>query len=476
MARLPEISYIVGDGYRGDDNPFARLAVSTARDHERYGKPFFITEYGGAWHGTSEPGLEADLHCGIWATYMTSAAATPLLWWFDFIDRRDLYWHYRALANFARGEDRRDKALRVGSPAVVRSPPGRALKALSYAGRTRGYAWVYATEPMARYPEEPVVISGARVRFDEVADGPWRIEYWDTVEGVAFRSELVEARDGKLEVALPEFRNDVALKLRREERALPAREEEAPEGPSGREGLRERARTPAGSVGPSAPRPSRGTHPLPGRGRTDAAPPAPRSDGPQWPAGARSRVLAPGKGRGDRSRSFVRRWALIGPFAFDPGKCREANCADAVRRGFLPDEADLVPKVGRELRGRKWRLHDPGPGGPAYVNLRSFFVGDDHVAAYAAAELRCERDLDDLVLLLGSDDYHEVYLNGRLVHRWDGWPRGASPDQDRVEGLRLRKGPNSLVLKCVNVTGGWGFYARLETSDGRPLEVGPGRR
>ena len=74
MASLEGISYVVCDGYRGNDQPFAELALATSSNHERFGKPFMVTEYGGNWNGTSEAGLEADIHSGLWGSYMTSAA------------------------------------------------------------------------------------------------------------------------------------------------------------------------------------------------------------------------------------------------------------------------------------------------------------------------------------------------------------------------------------------------------------------
>ena len=174
-----------------------------------------VTEYGGNWNGTSEAGLEADIHSGLWGSYMTAAAGTPLLWWFEFIDKRDLYWHYGALARFARGEDRRDPELKVRRPSVERSPDGVKLTAMAYLSRRRGYAWVYAVGPMTRYPHTPLVVEGARVRFGGVEDGPWAVEFWDTVAGEVFRAEILEAKGGSLAVDCPEFGNDVAMKLRR---------------------------------------------------------------------------------------------------------------------------------------------------------------------------------------------------------------------------------------------------------------------
>jgi hypothetical protein len=222
------MSYVVGDGYRGGENPFADLALRTARSHEPFGKPFMITEYGGNWNGGSEAALEADLHSGLWATWMTSAGGSPLLWWFDFIDRRDLYRHFRAFAAYAKGEDRRDGALRMAKPAVSGRGSGE-LAAMAYTSPSRGYAWVYSVRAMTHFPKEPVVFDGVRFSLGGLDPGAWKVEFWDTL-GCASAghvgtprsgldapagSRLVEARDGVLDVALPPFGNDIALKFRR---------------------------------------------------------------------------------------------------------------------------------------------------------------------------------------------------------------------------------------------------------------------
>ena len=101
------LDYIVVDAYRNGVSDFPSNVREAAANLVMYKKPFMITEYGGAWNGTDELGLEADLHSGIWAYWMTPAGGTPLLWWFDFIDRRNLYYHFTAFKAFTDGEDRR---------------------------------------------------------------------------------------------------------------------------------------------------------------------------------------------------------------------------------------------------------------------------------------------------------------------------------------------------------------------------------
>lgn len=71
-------------------------------------------------------------------------------------------------------------------------------------------------------------------------------------------------------------------------------------------------------------------------------------------------------------------------------------------------------------------------------------------------------------LLVGSDDAVKVWLNGRLVHEFKGI-RGHEPLKDRVPAT-LKAGWNTLLLKVVQCSGGWGFSAAVKSPAGEPLE------
>ncbi|MHC4505082.1 MAG: hypothetical protein ACYTFI_17390, partial [Planctomycetota bacterium] len=436
MARLSEISYVACDGYRSDDNPFVSLARATGRKLKEYGKPFIVTEYGGAWHGTSEAGLEADLHSGLWSSFMTCAGGTSLLWWFDFIDRRNLYWHFTALANFARGEDRRDPELKMQKPSVGSASGGMTLSALAYMSSRRGYAWVYASEPMRRYPADPFLIDGARVRFEGVSSGPWRVEFWDTATGERFGSELVRAKSGRLYVNLPPFGNDLAMKLYRSDLF---KEREAAEAKRDRRAGASEEPEPAGEAA----------------------------------KGAKNLLSAPRKEADDpRDEDFIRNWAVLGPFLYDPEKVGGEYSSKAARLEYVKNEAKLVARLGEKVDGRKWRLYRPDGGAAnarSQVDLDALFGGADHCAAYVAADIVCRKPMRDVTLLVGSDDYFQAFLNGKLVLMHDDGGRGLEPDQDRATGLDLRRGTNRLVLKVVDGAGAWGCCARFATADGRAI-------
>ena len=215
MARLPQIDYVVGDAYRSGQKNFVRMAEETARVWGRFDKPFMITEFGGNWNAASEQQLEADLHTGLWSSWMTGASGTPLLWWFDLIDLRDWYPHFRAFANFVKDEDRRGKRRTRFRPRVQHDS-GRNLRAIGIRGRKYADLWVYDEQAMASMPpaDERPRFHGVRVRVPDLTTGRWRVEYWDTYGGSLMKSEILKLSDDELTITLPPFTNDIAVKIR----------------------------------------------------------------------------------------------------------------------------------------------------------------------------------------------------------------------------------------------------------------------
>jgi len=78
---------------------------------QRYSKPVIVSEFGCDWRWWGEPYYSrlregVDLHNGIWASLMAGSASTAMLWWWDvYIDRFDLYYHFKALSRFIEGEN-----------------------------------------------------------------------------------------------------------------------------------------------------------------------------------------------------------------------------------------------------------------------------------------------------------------------------------------------------------------------------------
>ncbi|HLX63111.1 MAG TPA: DUF5060 domain-containing protein [Planctomycetota bacterium] len=224
QPRPPLFDYIVTDAYR-QTQPMGYVVPARAMEKWYNGsiapylqgqtlanKPFWITEYGGDFNGAVETCLNADIHCGLWATWMTDGAGTPLMWWFDFIDQRNHYAYYKAFAAYVAGEDRR--MIQGGTCEIINGAP---VTFQAYKWPTGAYAWVFDPQAMMSMPAV-----GARQHFSDIhqtltglTPGKYRIEYWDTYEGVMVKAEDGESVKGSgLKLAFPPFVNDMAVKVK----------------------------------------------------------------------------------------------------------------------------------------------------------------------------------------------------------------------------------------------------------------------
>ncbi len=215
----PLFDYVVTDAYR-KPRPGGYVVPANAMQNfyntsigPHAPKPFWITEYGGDFDGATETCLDADVHCGLWATWMTDGAGTPLCWWFDFIDQRNLYTYYSAFSKYIAGEDRR---VQDGAPGITESAKG-GVGFQWYKWKTGAYAWAYDPEGMRSMP--PV---GHRQHFTNVTEtlkgfqaGKYRVEYWDCYTGVVEHYDEVDVTEGgAVHLAFPPFDNNMAVKVK----------------------------------------------------------------------------------------------------------------------------------------------------------------------------------------------------------------------------------------------------------------------
>jgi len=220
----PLYDYIATDAYR-KDRPYTGAALRmqewvTENIPGDAQKPFWITEYGGDFDvGVPASGLEGDMHCGMWATWMTDGMGTPLFWWYDFIDTYNLYGYYRAFANFTEGEDRRGllgtmATLKIGGPGYTHDLKGRV-----YHWNNGAYVWIYSSEAEDRMPgpKERYACEGVEASVPGLQEGKYRIEYWDCLEGkvigTVFSQDLPAGQN--LQLKFPAFKVSCAVKVKK---------------------------------------------------------------------------------------------------------------------------------------------------------------------------------------------------------------------------------------------------------------------
>lgn len=251
----PEFTHVVSDAYR---SPGIHMADQLRR-HTRVlsygGKPMVVTEFGGTSGGSSQQMLKGDVHSALWGALFSGQGGTPALWWHDFVHKRDLYHHYAAFARYMEGLDlllekpvfgyrkttlagpryqgfaHQLKPVDLSEDIIRRAAPAPSAffhpftygDAIAHSWMTLGdstyCAWLYRHEQTRVLPEsldELPWVTGQVIDFPvELRHGDYAVSVYDTFTGDVTHTQLIR-HDGSIrKVALPPFRLDTALKIRR---------------------------------------------------------------------------------------------------------------------------------------------------------------------------------------------------------------------------------------------------------------------
>jgi len=170
---------------------------------------------------------------------------------------------------------------------------------------------------------------------------------------------------------------------------------------------------------------------------------------------------------------FVMNWLLLGPFTFSADEFGGDQQQAAADKAFMPDEAGL--NGAQDAPGETtWQEKVfASANGDGQIYLDGLYARVDHAAAYAVGWVHCGEPIANARLLVGSDDYITVWINGECVLSYKEQRRAGEADQDVVEGITLRQGYNRIVVKCVDVVRGWNFYLRFADKDSKAFVVKP---
>ena len=150
----------------------------------------------------------------------------------------------------------------------------------------------------------------------------------------------------------------------------------------------------------------------------------------------------------------IRRWLVRGPIKVTAGPLQDV----------LGGESAVLPDSGDVVAGGPFLPADADSLGGIDLN-RLFASPTDATAAYAHAYVFSPDDRT-VLLVMDSDDDLVAWLNGQRV--WEHvTARGMTSGSDTV-AVRLATGWNSLLLKAVNRSGGFGLLGRLARAPGEP--------
>lgn len=213
LWQLPEMSFTQAHYYGGD--PERAVVDATRGLTERYGKPSLFGEYGVDASGRlqREDPTGVHLHNGLWAGVMSGGLGTAMTWWWDsYVELANLYGHYKALAAFVRGWP---WAASQWKPAQVTCPP--AAVAVGLQNASRAVLWLRNAESSWRAVQrgvEPSSVPSMELEVTGMADGRYRVEWWDTYKGTPLSTSEAQCKEAKLVFTAPAFARDVACKIR----------------------------------------------------------------------------------------------------------------------------------------------------------------------------------------------------------------------------------------------------------------------
>ena len=98
------------------------------------------------------------------------------------------------------------------------------------------------------------------------------------------------------------------------------------------------------------------------------------------------------------------------------------------------------------------------------MRLNAHFTPNDWVAAYAQTFVYAPSERT-VMLMLGADDAHVLWVNGERVSARQG--RHVSQADEIEVPVRLYHGWNQVLLKVADLDGGWAFLVRIADPTGQ---------
>lgn len=226
MWRMPENEFAQMHGYyyfsehaKEDAKDMAGFMIKWLDPIAGFGKPYLFAEYGLVLDVPEIRELKdpdptgIHLHNGLWAPLAHGAAGTGHPWyWGQYIDPKDLYYHFKAVARFVEGIPWTTAGFQKADVTSNRDD----LRVLGLRGsaltilwiQNRAHTWWNAAHDGVISP-----IEGAEIEIAGMGDGAHRVEFWDTYAGRISGAAEARAAAGVLRVPLPTIESDVALKI-----------------------------------------------------------------------------------------------------------------------------------------------------------------------------------------------------------------------------------------------------------------------
>jgi len=191
-------------------------------DVSGFGKPYLMAEFGlqrdrmdvRALCDRDQDGVH--MHNGIWAAVAHGSAGTAQLWWWgQYVDPKNLYYHFRAMADFIKGISWTTSGF---VRAEIRETEDN-LRAIGLRGNPVSIVWLQNKShtwwnAIQNNPIPPV--EAGELSIASFPPGNYRVEYWNTTEGGIFGTAVATAGGDVLKVPFPQIETDIALKIQQD--------------------------------------------------------------------------------------------------------------------------------------------------------------------------------------------------------------------------------------------------------------------
>ncbi len=163
-------------------------------------------------------------------------------------------------------------------------------------------------------------------------------------------------------------------------------------------------------------------------------------------------------------------WLVLGTF---PYSTTSNSWGAEYEKDYLTElggEPRAKPVHSQKTAGKKWLKVEVING---QIDLGSIYGEQINCAIYAYLQFNSSKS-HTVALKLGSDDGIKVWFNGRHLYT-NNIRRALNPNDDLVR-IQVKQGTNRLLLKIIQLSGPWGFAARLrplgkETFEGQKTNI-----
>ncbi|MDP8219365.1 MAG: DUF5060 domain-containing protein [Candidatus Theseobacter exili] len=213
-ANTPTLDIVQSNCFTNDTEDDPEKIISTYTElMKNFNMPYLPAEYGGHWSYNTDDTLETFLHCSLWLMFMSNMSGATGFWWWSWIDAKNMYWHYKALADFIIFDDKRNQNFKPFKKVIPKT--NGKLRAIGIKGKDIIYIWIYNKKVLETQKKIKTISAGKVLELKNVKDGKYLVEVWDTYEGEKIAAKKVSAIGGKLNLGLPKVRKDIALKIKR---------------------------------------------------------------------------------------------------------------------------------------------------------------------------------------------------------------------------------------------------------------------